>query len=122
MNTAQRVFQKLLKPQKSVLTYLTLMESSPLSDGEIKASMRRKKVRQFLYAIPLLSAAVMVGLLRAHYFNLSEGGEKAAMFLSVAVFIAVLVVNHFDWRCPLCKSYIGRSRASCCGTCGVPFM
>lgn len=109
-----------MRPQNPTL-HVSLMQSSTQSDGEIIAKMRSKKIRQWLYAIPMVASAIMIGLLRGHVLNLTSQGEDIGMVVSIALFIAMLVVNSYDWRCPLCKSYIGRSRADACSTCGVRF-
>lgn len=86
---------------------------------EVKREFEVCKSRQLLTIIPLAPAALVA-------FLFGDKGPSASLvetrlaWSAVAVVVAVLLFSFWNWRCPSCRSYLGkRGNPKHCPKCGV---
>ncbi len=95
----------------------------PTDDIPVYPLGRRKAV-MIAYAVPFIAAltAILIhhkGLVNVEDFGLPEEYLYAVGF---AVMVAAFVVLLFAWRCPRCRSYLGREASpASCPKCGALF-
>jgi hypothetical protein len=87
---------------------------------KIMQDFRLRQSRQFLAIAITLVLLLFLALLHRHpglFGNFSKNSILEAQIVLIAAFI---VFSAFNWRCPLCKKYLGKdiSRRICrhCGT------
>ncbi len=85
-----------------------------------KEEFAKKRKNQILITIPLF-AVLIVMILSPAYFR-SLGLDKNTLTWGFLVYVLfVLGYSLYNWRCPSCNSYLGRSFfIKFCSKCGVP--
>lgn len=88
---------------------------------EIKSEFKKKKTRQFLIAIPLLPAIIVIVLTSKLGTELLNGISNLHLLIVAFVIVIIgLVFSLLNWRCPNCNSYLGkRINPKFCANCGV---
>lgn len=80
---------------------------------------RKRKTRQYLLIVPALLAAGAIGWARERETDSPESTDPVVIG-SFAVIAVVLGLSFFNWRCPACNQYLGKSFApKHCPGCGV---
>jgi hypothetical protein len=77
------------------------------------AVRRRRRIVTFVggLSIAVVSALLMNGPTHPRVFA----------FLTLAAFVGVVVSTVWNWRCPACSAYLGRTfTLNFCPSCGVP--
>jgi hypothetical protein len=85
-----------------------------IHEPETKVLYRQRQKRQLLVLVPIVPT---VFLLLMDKYNHTQLVHPAIL---CAVIFACLIFSFFNWRCPGCNKYLGRSLApSFCGGCGM---
>lgn len=87
-------------------------------DSAVMAAFKQRRTRQYLTLVPTLAALLPIVFLDLE----SELSNKHLVMagLSVAVLVGTVVFSRYNWRCPSCNGYLGRSIThKFCPKCGV---
>ncbi|MCB1195840.1 hypothetical protein KDK77_06620 [bacterium] len=95
---------------------MTTKEFNPVT----AASFKKKKSLQVIFSLPLIASIVGIILLKKGFLGQVDKTYGDILYLcaiiNVAVYAGVTIIN---WRCPSCKSYLGRNTSiSFCPSCG----
>lgn len=88
---------------------------------DIVAEFKKRRRRQLIAVLPFLVAAFAMFMIPGEDADQLHGLATIVMVcICIAVMIAVAVFWWFNWRCPACKSYLGKSMNPIfCQTCGA---
>ena len=89
--------------------------------ADIKDEFRRRRRRQLLATVPLLAIIGVSFWLRRDPAATLAGQRLAALVpVALVVIVGFVVFTLVNWRCPACKSYLGKGIGpSFCRKCGV---
>jgi Na+/citrate or Na+/malate symporter len=96
------------------------MEKKPGSQDVI-AEFRKRLHRQLIAIVPAVLALLLIPLAAATEES-AGGGFPVAIAgpLAIVVVLGVLVFSIFNWRCPACNAYLGKSGIpTFCKKCGA---
>ncbi len=89
--------------------------------SEFKAEYARRRRRQIGASLPVLAVFLVLAFFNEKveaFFGLAPSVLLGASFTMVAALVAFSLWN---WRCPACNRYLGRSVSQAfCSKCGVP--
>jgi len=91
-------------------------------EPDVVAAFKRRRRRQLALLVPVLLAFVCIVALAQIEGDTIFGLPTVLIFAICLVVIVVGVIfSFFNWRCPACNSYLGRSLSpKFCWNCGVP--
>ncbi len=90
-------------------------------DPQVIAEFRRRRTRQFIVVVPFVGALIPLFMLE----NAGPDGLFGIPSVVVgsvcgAVVIAGFIFSLINWRCPACKSYLGKAISPrFCQKCGA---
>lgn len=95
------------------------MEYTEEQKAEFKRQYAAKKRRQIFVAIPIVAVVLLL--------IVSEGKDailglplNVAGPLFIALIFGALIFSFFNWRCPACRKYLGKTiNHKFCAACGV---
>ena len=91
------------------------------NEEQVIADFQARRTRQWLLGIPLIPVIFCAMWLKSNPDTTIMGfGATTLIFISVLAVIGALVFSYFNWRCPSCNAYLGKSpNPSFCQQCGV---
>jgi hypothetical protein len=93
----------------------------PERNEAVLEEFRRRRRRQLIATLPALLVMGFL-VLRGEGEGLAFAGLPEAVVGGVfaAVFLGVLAFSLYNWRCPACRRYLGRTlNPKYCSRCGV---
>ena len=82
-------------------------------DEAVVAEFRKRKIRQYLLAIPMVLAVALLLLGKR-----SDDGVQ--VIAGLGLIVAMVAFSFWNWRCPACNKYLGRGSApTFCSKCGA---
>ncbi len=94
----------------------------PAPPDRIATVFRRRRLRQQLVVVPVVLGMLALVWVRESAAD-GELADKDPLALGAfAVVLASLVFSWWNWRCPACRSPLGRGTSPRrCPECGAPF-
>ena len=90
-----------------------------MDDWDVMEEFSRRRIRQYAVTIPIF-VAYMAWFLTTKSDRSSSGWSAPVVIGIVVVAIGMLVFSLWNWRCPACGGYLGRSIAPrYCQGCGA---
>lgn len=90
---------------------------------EIKAEFRKLRRRQLFIMIPTIAIAFIFALYAGtspNFQNLTGRYETLCLIIFLAAFLLLSTFSVYNWRCPSCKKYLGKSlNPAYCERCGA---
>jgi membrane protein YdbS with pleckstrin-like domain len=88
----------------------------------IKQEFKRRRTRQLIVIFPVIISLIVICYLRYFMKNRSEYSvvELLAIVIAGVILAVIGVFSLFNWRCPSCNRYLGRSiNPRFCPRCGI---
>ena len=97
------------------------MEYTEQQKQEFKTEFARRRRRQIVVTIPAVVVIIAWVLMAEDAMPLPAGvPQGAALVVFFAAVFGMLVFSLFNWRCPACRSYLGKGISPrFCRHCGV---
>jgi hypothetical protein len=100
--------------------------------NQIVQGFKKRKKRQIIITIPAVIVMILVAILATNpeYKDIQLTSDLLILgvpstilaFISAVIILACVVASFFNWRCPACNSYLGKSVSPrFCAVCGVKF-
>ena len=98
------------------------MEHTPQQTEEFKREYSTRRRRQLVVSAPFIVAIVLLAVAQDREAG-TVAGIPQGIWLPVFVVgvIGLLIFSLFNWRCPACSAYFGRTwNPRFCSKCGTP--
>ena len=90
------------------------------SNAEIIEEFKKKRIRQIMAVGPIILAFIALFSVEGNPTGIFGLPPNAALTISFALIISVLIFSLFNWRCPSCNKYLGKAiNPKFCAKCGV---
>lgn len=92
-----------------------------MDSTEIKLEFKKRKTRQLLIGLLLIPSIFVIAFLSETETELIAGISNMSVIVGAgAVFITGIIFSFINWRCPNCKTYLGkRFNPKFCSDCGT---
>jgi hypothetical protein len=100
---------------------MQMPESGGEPERDVIREYRGRQNRQLAGLLPV--AVAVVGLFLWDGGRVAESRSTMTAVLCTGVLIGYMVYSYFNWRCPVCRGYLGRTwNPHLCPHCGTRFL
>jgi hypothetical protein len=90
------------------------------SNGEIIEEFKKRRTRQIMAVGPIMLAFIALLSVEGNPTGIFGLPPNAVLTITFALIISVLIFSLFNWRCPACNKYLGKTiNPKFCVKCGV---
>ena len=89
-------------------------------NAEITEEFKKRRTRQIMALGPIILAFIALLSVEGNPSGIFGLPQNIVLGISFALIISVLIFSLFNWRCPACNKYLGKTiNPKFCAKCGV---